>query len=151
MALFPGVNGKSYTVSSLQMSIGGDTLLLRSVTPGGREIEQVVVYAVGSRVPQALITGAEKPKEITTIFDPKSYVDWLSSKQAIANQRPSISIILIEESLPTITIDYEECGFMGEEFPEMKSGEAAEFAPTVKWMPTRVRVQDGLATSTETI
>lgn len=151
MAAFTGVNGKSYTVASLQMSIGGDTIIPRSVTPGGREIEQVVVYAVGSRVPQALITGAEKPKEITTVFDPMSYVAWLATKEAIANQRPTITIVLIEESLPTITLDYEECGFMGEDFPEMKGGEAAEFVPTVKWMPTRVRIQGGLATSTETI
>jgi hypothetical protein len=133
------------------MAIGGDTIIPRSVTPGGREIEQVAVYAVGSRVAQALITGAEKAKEITTAFDPMSYTAWLDTKSAIALERPSITIVLIEPDLPTITLDYEECGFMGDEFPEMKGGEAAEFVPTVKWQPTRVRVNGKLATSTDTI
>ena len=151
MATFPGVNNKSYTVASLQMAIGGDTIIPRSVTPGGREIEQVAVFAVGSRLAQALITGAEKAKEITAIFDPMSYAAWMATKDAIAIQRPTITVILVEEGLPTITLDYEECGFMGDEFPEMKGGEAAEFAPTAKFMPTRVKFNDKYATSTETI
>lgn len=151
MAAFPGVNATSYTVASLQMSIGGDTIIPRSVTPGGREIEQVEVFAVGSRVAQALITGAEKTKELTAVFDPMSYASWMNTKQSIALQRPTITIVLIESTLPTITLDYEECGFMGDEWPEMKGGEAVECAPTAKFKPTRMRFNNQLATSTETI
>jgi hypothetical protein len=148
---FPGVNGTSYTAASLQMSVGGDTIIPRSVTAGGREVEQVAVFAVGERVAQALITGAEKAKEVSTSFDPMSYIAWIETKEALALQRPTISLLLVEANLPSIRIDYEECGYMGEEFPEMKGGEAAEFVPACKWQPTRVRVNGKLLTSAATI
>ncbi len=151
MAEYPGVNSRSYTVASLQMTIGGDTIIPRSVTPGGREVEQVEVFAVGSRVAQALITGAEKTKEVSTSFDPMSYIQWIETQQSLAIKRPTISILLAEETLPSIRIDYEECGYMGEEFPEMKGGETTEFVPAAKWKPTRVRVNGKLLTSNSTI
>ena len=151
MTAFPGVNGTSYTVASLQITFGGDTVIPRSVTPGGTEVEQVEVFAVGQRVAQALITGAEKTKEISTTFDPMSWIAWRDTKTALALQRPTVSVLLAETSLPSIRIDYEECGYMGEEFPELKGGETTEFAPVAKWKPTRVRVNGKLLTSTATI
>lgn len=148
---FPGVNGTSYTVASLQMSIGGDTLALRSVSPGGREIEQVPVYQVGSRIAQALITGAEKSRELGITIDPRSFTTWNQSKDAIATQRPTITAVLIEPGMPSMTIDYEECGYMGEELPELTAGEATEFNVPGKFMPTRVRIDGQLATSSATV
>lgn len=148
MAEFPGANGKTFTVASLKMSVGGDTLVLRAVSPGGREIEQVPVYAVGSRVAVALMTGAEKARELGITIDPVSFSSWNQSKDAIALQRPTITAVLVEDGMPSITIDYEECGYMGEELPELTAGETTEFNVPGKFMPTRVRIDGKLATST---
>lgn len=142
MADFRGVegSGKSYTVASLKMTIGGDTLKLRSVSPGGREVTQEHVFTVGSRVPVAIVTGPVKPREVTTVFDPLSFSTWNRSRKGLATQRITITAVLMETGLPTITLAYEQCGTMGDEYPELKAGEATEFNATMKWLPTRMTV-----------
>ncbi len=140
MADFPGVTGKSYTVASMVIRFSGDTVKLRSVTPGGREVTQEHVFEVGRRVPVAVVTGAEKPREVAVEYDPASYAQWAGQQDTLALQRPSITILLTEPGLPSITIDHEDCGFMGDEFPQLTAGEATEFKPTGKWLPTRTKL-----------
>jgi hypothetical protein len=142
MADFRGINGKSFTVASLKMMIGGDTLKLRSVTPGGREVAQEHIFEVGKQVPVGLVTGAVKPREIATVVDPVSYAAWNKSKDDLANTRVTITAVLMEKGMNSITLTYEECGVLGDEFPELKAGEATEFNATVKWMPTNMLVDD---------
>ncbi len=142
MADFRGVegSGKSYTVASLKMTIGGDTLKLRSVSPGGREVTQEHVFVVGSRVPVAIVTGPVKPREVTTVFDPLSFSTWNRSRTNLATQRITITAVLMEPGLPTITLAYEQCGTMGDEYPELKAGESTEFNSSMKWLPTRMTI-----------
>lgn len=136
MADFSGISGKSFTVASLKMSIGGDTLKLRSVTPGGREVTQEHVFEVGKQVPVGIVTGAIKPREIKTVIDPVSYAAWNKSRSNLANERITITAVLIETGLPSITLTYEDCATTGDELPELKAGEATEFNATMGWLPT---------------
>jgi hypothetical protein len=145
---FPGANKTTYTCSSIKMSFDGDVIVLRSVALGGREIEQVPVFQLGSRLAVALMTGVEKPRELGVTIDPVSYYAWAQSKDSIATQRPTVTAIFIEPGKPSFTIDWEGCGYMGEEFPELTSGETTEFNVPIKFMPTRVKVNGKYATST---
>lgn len=142
MAEFRGVggSGRSFTVASLIMMIGGDTLILRSVSPGGREVAQEHIWQVGSRVPAGIITGAVKPREISTVIDPLSFAMWNKSRSNLATQRITITAVLQEPGLPSITLAYEQCATLGDEYPELKSGEVSEFNATVKWLPTRMTI-----------
>lgn len=145
---FPGANGKTFTVSSLKMSIGGDVVVLRAVAPGGREVEQVHVWAVGSRLAVALMTGVEKPRELGVTIDPVSFMTWNQSKDNIALLRPTITGLLREDGMTSFKVDWEECGYMGEELPELTAGETTEFNIPGKFLPTRVRINGKYLTST---
>lgn len=151
MADFPGVTGRTYTPISLTMRIETDTLRLRSVSPGGREIAQEQVFELGNPVPVALATGFEKAREISVTIDPISFKSWSQAQTTISLQRPTITLILTATGLPSVTVDYEQCGYMGEEMPELVAGEATEFNIPTRWMPTRTRINGKLASSEATV
>lgn len=151
MADFPGVTARTYTPVSLIIRFDTDTLALRSVAPGGREIAQEHVFRLGYPLPVALATGFEKPRELGVTFDPVSHAAWSASKTRLASQRATITLLLEADGLPSVTIDYEDCGYMGEELPELVAGEATEFNVPCKFMPTRMKMNGKYASTEETV
>lgn len=153
MAEFPGITGRGYSPSSIKMTIDGDVVQLRSVSPGGREVTQEHVFRLGSFIPVALITGSEKPRELAVTVDPVSYTAWLAARATgvpVALLRISVSVLLESPGNPSILLEYENCGLMGDEFPEMVAGEATEFNAPIRFMPTAVKVNGGYLTTAAT-